>query len=91
MKKLIIFLAALAMCNGMVAAQTENDILRANARWEGHLNSVWNNTLTPSMRDALRSEERKWIAWKDSLPVDAQSGACADRCDYLREYARKHQ
>jgi hypothetical protein len=44
-----------------------------------------------SMRDALQVEERKWIAWKDSLPLDAQSGTCADRCDYLREYARKHQ
>jgi hypothetical protein len=43
------------------------------------------------MRDALQVEERKWIAWKDSLPLDAQSGTCADRCDYLREYARKHQ
>ena len=91
MKKPIILVTAVAIWAGVAVAQTENDILRANSRWERHLNSVWNDTLTPSMRDALRVEERKWIAWKDSLPLDAQSGACADRCDYLREYARKHQ
>jgi hypothetical protein len=52
-----------------------NNWLRAYSRWERHLNSVWNDTLTPSMRDALRVEERKWIAWKDSLPLDALTGA----------------
>jgi hypothetical protein len=91
MKKPIILLTTLAMWAGGAVAQTENDILRANSRGERHLNTVWNDTLTASMRDALRAEERKRIVWKDSLPLDAQSGACADRCDYLREYARKHQ
>jgi hypothetical protein len=91
MKKPIILVTALAMWAGVAVAQTENDILRANSRWERHLNSVWNDTLTPSIRDALGVEERKWIAWNDSLALDAQSGACADGCDYLREYARKHQ
>jgi hypothetical protein len=58
MKKPIILVTALAMWAGVAVAQTENDILRANSRGERHLNSVWNDTLTPSMRDALRVEER---------------------------------
>lgn len=52
---------------------------------EAELNRVWNE-LSPSQRDALRADERRWIAWKDTLGLTDQMIEIGKRINYLKSF-----
>jgi lysozyme inhibitor LprI len=88
MKRTILLLTALASLTIALHADEEQDLERAAARWEGHLNSAWSQ-LTPAQRNMLRADERRWIVWKDSLPLAARLEALGKRVDYLHSFLNK--
>lgn len=53
---------------------------------ERELNDAW-HALSPEQRAELRSEEMKWIAYKDTLSGDAKKEEVAKRAAYLRSLA----
>jgi hypothetical protein len=59
-------------------------------RAEGHLNRIWNERLTSADRENLRADERRWIAWKEGLPLEKAEQAVWARVDYLEKYAQNH-
>jgi hypothetical protein len=88
MKKLtVLSLMALAFS---AHAQSENDLLRSLSRADRHLNEIWNMRLTPDDRNALRADERRWVAWKDTLSLKEQEQAVWKRVDFLQDYAAHH-
>ena len=54
---------------------------------EAELNKVWNE-LSPSRRDALRADERRWIAWKDTLGLTDQMIEIRKRINYLKSFLK---
>lgn len=88
MKKLIPCL--LITCALSAQAQTENDYERGLAHAEHKLNEYWNMRLTPTDRDHLRADERRWAAWKDTLSIDKEEEAIWKRIDFLQAYVEHH-
>jgi hypothetical protein len=87
MNKLIPCLMALAIT---AHAQSENDLLRSLGRAEGKLNRIWNERLTAADREHLRADERKWVVWKEGLPLEKEEQAVWARVDFLAQYAENH-
>ena len=87
MKKLILSLMALAIT---AHAQSENDLLRSLSRADRNLNQIWNEKLTPAEREELRSDERKWALWKDTLPLEQEEQAVWARVDFLNKFVHSH-
>jgi hypothetical protein len=87
MKKLTLSLMALAIT---AHAQSENDLLRSLSRADRNLNQIWNEKLTPGEREELRSDERKWALWKDTLPLEQKEQAVWARVDFLDKFVHSH-
>jgi hypothetical protein len=71
-------------------AQSENDYRRSLGRAEGNLNRIWNERLTAADREQLRADERRWVAWKETLPLEQEEQAVWKRVYFLEDYAEKH-
>jgi hypothetical protein len=69
-------------------AQTEDDLLRSLSRADRKLNEIWNEKLTPAQREELRPDERKWVLWKDTLPLEQEEQAVWARVDFLKKGSR---
>jgi hypothetical protein len=82
MKKLILYLMVLVVT---AHAQTEDDYRRSLSHAEKRLNDIWNMRLTPTERNELRADERKWVVWKDKLPLEKEEAAVGARIDFLAE------
>jgi hypothetical protein len=87
LNKLILCVMALAIT---AHAQSENDLLRSLSRADRHLNEIWNERLTPADREKLRADERKWVLWKDGLPLEKEEQAVWARVEFLEKYAQNH-
>jgi hypothetical protein len=80
----------LIACAFSAQAQTENDYLRDLSHAERKLNEYWNERLTPTDRDRLRADERRWAAWKDTLSTEQEAAAVWKRIDFLQAYVEHH-
>jgi hypothetical protein len=54
---------------------------------EAELNKVWNE-LSASQRNMLRAEEKRWIAYKDTLDLGGKMEALRDRITYLKSFLK---
>ena len=87
MKKIALLLTVLTIT---AHAQIESDLLRSLSRAERKLNEVWNEKLTPAERQELRPDERKWVRWKDTLPLEQEEQAVWARVDFLNKFVQDH-
>jgi hypothetical protein len=90
MKKPIIIILAIT---GFIAATKlpaptyHREQLAIVEEHEAELNKVWNE-LSPSQRDALRADEKRWIAWKDTLGLTDKMIEISKRIDYLKSFLK---
>jgi hypothetical protein len=83
LKKLILCFTALSL----TAHAQDDDYRRTLSQAEQRLNDIWNMRLTPTERDALRADERKWVVRKDKLPSEKEKKAAVlARIDFLQKY-----
>lgn len=90
MKKLIflfLVLASVAPAPKLTAGTHYAEQLAFIEEQEAELNKVWNE-LSANQRNALRAEEKRWIAWKDTLDLGGKMEALSDRIRYLKSFLR---
>jgi hypothetical protein len=80
-------LATLLAGLGMAAAAPMAHGSGSDAQWDQSLNQAWQE-LSPKQQQELRQEERCWIKWRDSLPIDQQRFAVVSRVFYLSQFSR---
>jgi hypothetical protein len=56
-------------------------------RAEQNLNNLW-TALPQNQRNRLRNEQRRWIQYKDNLPIDEKIRTVEQRCSYLQSFIR---
>ena len=86
MKKLI--LLVLAMASLLPTAKLSANTLYADQlafikTQEAELNQVWKR-LSATQRNAIRADEKRWIAWKDTLGLGPKMEALDQRIAYLK-------
>ena len=54
---------------------------------EAELNKVWAE-LSGSQRNELRAEEKRWIAWKETLDLGSKMEALEKRITYLKSFLK---
>jgi predicted phosphoadenosine phosphosulfate sulfurtransferase len=77
MRKIIL----LALTSFIMAVHAHDYIAQMKEE-DDNLNQAW-AALTTAQRTALRPEQRKWIAWKDTLEFQPKMSATRDRATYL--------
>jgi hypothetical protein len=90
MKKLIfLFLAIVSLTPAakLPAHTLYADQLAYIDEQEAELNKVWAE-LSVSQRNALRAEEKRWIAWKDTLGLGDKMEALEKRITYLKSFLK---
>jgi hypothetical protein len=90
MRRFILSSAVLVSLTILAYAQRENDLLRSLNRADRNLNQIWNEKLTPGEREELRTDERKWVLWKDALPLEQKEQAVWARVDFLNNFIHSH-
>ena len=55
---------------------------------EAELNKVWAELKSGSQRNALRAEEKRWIAWKETLDLGGKMEALEKRITYLKSFLK---
>jgi hypothetical protein len=90
MKKLIFLFLAIAGLSSapkLIAGTLYADQLAFIEEEEAELNKVWNE-LSANQRNALRGEEKRWIAWKDTLDLGGKMEALRERITYLKSFLK---
>ena len=90
MKKLMILFLAIASWTPAARLPAHTlyaDQLAYIEKQEAELNKVWNK-LSASQRNALRAQEKRWIAWKDTLGLGGKMEALDTRITYLKSFLK---
>ena len=90
MKKLIFLFLVIASLTPAVKLPANTlyaDQLAYIEKQEAELNRVWNK-LSAGQRNALRAEEKRWIAWKDTLDLGRKMEALDKRITYLKSFLK---
>ena len=90
MKKVIFLFLAIASLTPIVRLPAHTlyaDQLAYIEEQEAELNKVWAE-LSGSQRNALRAEEKRWIAWKETLSLGDKMEALENRITYLKSFLK---